>query len=709
MKLRITSWVYVAAAVICFAACVTVFVEIVNNIGVGYSPKDSWIADALQYKHELCQRTTSPKIVVIGGSEALFSVDSKFLSELTGRPVVNCATHAGIPLRFYPEILEGKVNPGDYVICSLAFTSHHNETERKLFSDLIIPMYWNQRFPDFKSALTWSEMKELYACYGVQWINDSLFRDRSRDVGKLEDAYAAWSSKTDVERKHYGYYYYTMNEHGDRLSQGCKYPVWTTKSGLKRTNSDISTGCTVEFQRSVDRLRDFAVRKRALLIFVCGNLYHYSEFKSLGVFDKRLKEEAGVDFNCNYATLSFPFRYYYDTQLHMNSCGARLYTYEMAKTVNRRLLKPHPSLSNWPVTVFRERPEAIESAPISLYPHGVLVQDQKFKVHLRVPENLRGKNCVAYFLIDRNGGEGKVVRSVDDNGKPCYVEECAWAQKNELEVHFQADDRDSVRLDFNVARSVGMERVIIDEDDCGHWDFRTGGPYMEGLKGFSVCSYPHGCWSVGTNSLLRLKVARMKEDAELEFCVSSCQIPNYVEVWAQKRKVAHWLFAEKGRAMQEVRIPSELIPANGIVDLEFRVAKTYCPKEAGTSIDPRRLGLLFFEASQLNFKRPSESQYVITLDMNGGVSRSSAHLLLEGGRWQNISAPMRAGYDFAGWKVAEGKILSSALYSMKSGEALKLPTDGSPFGGGKGFCSMKGLTEAGKTVALKAMWVKAAR
>lgn len=63
----------------------------------------------------------SPKVIIVSGSNALFGMDSELLGGLLGRPVVNMASHASLPLDFHAEKVLSVASAGDAVVMPLEF------------------------------------------------------------------------------------------------------------------------------------------------------------------------------------------------------------------------------------------------------------------------------------------------------------------------------------------------------------------------------------------------------------------------------------------------------------------------------------------------------------------------------------------------------------------------------------------------------------
>ena len=84
------------------------------RIAVAPDPKSAYynIID----KEKILQRTSSPKIIFIGGSNLLFSHNSLALQKELGRPVINMGLNGGLGLRFMIEEIKPYTGPSDIII-----------------------------------------------------------------------------------------------------------------------------------------------------------------------------------------------------------------------------------------------------------------------------------------------------------------------------------------------------------------------------------------------------------------------------------------------------------------------------------------------------------------------------------------------------------------------------------------------------------------
>jgi hypothetical protein len=72
-------------------------------------------------KLALAERTPSPKVLLVGGSNLAFSVDSELIEAALGRPVVNMGLAKAVGFRYLLEEVKPFVGPGDIVVVAPAY------------------------------------------------------------------------------------------------------------------------------------------------------------------------------------------------------------------------------------------------------------------------------------------------------------------------------------------------------------------------------------------------------------------------------------------------------------------------------------------------------------------------------------------------------------------------------------------------------------
>jgi hypothetical protein len=84
-----------------------------------YRPDPNGFFAAAIDKHALLAVPSPPRVLLAGGSNLSFGMDSARLSAALGRPVVNLAVHGGLGLSFILAEAKAAVRPGDVVVLSL--------------------------------------------------------------------------------------------------------------------------------------------------------------------------------------------------------------------------------------------------------------------------------------------------------------------------------------------------------------------------------------------------------------------------------------------------------------------------------------------------------------------------------------------------------------------------------------------------------------
>jgi hypothetical protein len=128
----------------------------------GKSVESDWVHHMLLRKEAaLALAPGGPRVLVVGGSGCLFSVDSAVLSRELGKPVINLCTHAGIGLEYFLARARRHARRGDTVLLSIEYRVLHVTDERP---------------PDlgWKYFTTWD--RAYYADLGIPGAYRALYR-----------------------------------------------------------------------------------------------------------------------------------------------------------------------------------------------------------------------------------------------------------------------------------------------------------------------------------------------------------------------------------------------------------------------------------------------------------------------------------------------------------------------------------------------------
>lgn len=80
-----------------------------------------WLYESAIVKHNLIAAIKEPKLVVLGGSNALFGIDSTLLEDTLGIPTINLAIHAGLSFEHLFQEAQQYLRPHDHVLLAIEY------------------------------------------------------------------------------------------------------------------------------------------------------------------------------------------------------------------------------------------------------------------------------------------------------------------------------------------------------------------------------------------------------------------------------------------------------------------------------------------------------------------------------------------------------------------------------------------------------------
>ncbi len=150
-----------------FFTIIFVLIVVINFIGEWQLVKSTYM-EAIVDKHQRVESINEPKILLVGGSNLAFGMDSKVLEQELKVPIVNMGLHAGLGLSFMIEEAKRSVEKGDVIILSLEYflSTEGNYRLKKQTSDFFpeAKRYYDQKpYEDFKMFFetTQSRLKNL--------------------------------------------------------------------------------------------------------------------------------------------------------------------------------------------------------------------------------------------------------------------------------------------------------------------------------------------------------------------------------------------------------------------------------------------------------------------------------------------------------------------------------------------------------------------
>lgn len=261
-------------------------------------------------KVDRLESINQPKIVLIGHSNLTFGINSELIEKAMEMPVVNMGLHGGNGNAFHEEMAKYNVVPGDiYVLCHSDFND-----------DNLIP----------EPMTAWSSIENHPKLWKLLRINDVKTMVRTFSV-YLKKCLGLYSSGTGNQDPTGLYARSAFNEYGDveLLREGSQY-TFESKVGVPGIG-DV----TVE---RINKLNSYLTQRGATLVvagYPIGNgklTVDASEFVN---FQKQLSERLDCPVISNYIDYMFDYKYFYNTNLHLNSEGANLRTEQLVSDLKR--------------------------------------------------------------------------------------------------------------------------------------------------------------------------------------------------------------------------------------------------------------------------------------------------------------------------------------------------------------------------------------
>jgi len=139
--------------------CIIAMLYVLISIIVSKNPQQTNdYLGAIEIKHNRLITLKKSKIILIGGSNLAFGIDSKKMEEDIGRPVINMGLFAGLGLKFMLAEIDTNVKPGDIIIVSPEyFLDKEGEYEIKNLASTLYPpatnYYKRNILDDFRAHL----------------------------------------------------------------------------------------------------------------------------------------------------------------------------------------------------------------------------------------------------------------------------------------------------------------------------------------------------------------------------------------------------------------------------------------------------------------------------------------------------------------------------------------------------------------------------
>jgi len=286
---------------------------------------------ALIDKHARLAKITSPKIVLVGGSNVALGIDSAVIEKVMSRPVVNMGFGCILGLRYMLEEVKGNLSPGDIVVIMPEYdffcvTTNLESNARVNGSSALLNLVLV-----FPQASQW--VLRTYAS-APERIFDFIYDCRRLVVGKVEfyqrvlrSRYDKTFPKTeDLSGGAINMYDHreAYNSHGDMTAHLLK-----ESPGLNGMEV-IAYGNYIFNQEAADVVKNFAAlaAKKNVRVVVAPpplpeRVYNKYKIRADDIF-AHWRAIPNVTVLGSPAQFSFPENYFFDTAYHLTKFGRNL-------------------------------------------------------------------------------------------------------------------------------------------------------------------------------------------------------------------------------------------------------------------------------------------------------------------------------------------------------------------------------------------------
>jgi hypothetical protein len=305
-----------------------------------------WLWDLRFLKQDIAQRTPSPKLVIVSGSNGLFGIDSAELQKYVKMPVANLATHAGLPLDWMLDFAAASVKKGDVLLLPFEWDYYLADYTRPSQWMTRQVVAWDKRYFEDLNPIRKIQFIASMSC--TDFFNNLLTRLDTEQIlrehpnRRLDSREASLDAYYHSDHSQaYGYNYLNINRYGD-IMQNWKPPriVGLDTGGYYSLDSMLEPIVLKKLKQSIDDLQQRGVK--VLVTFPPIAINPVTASKLLK--DKTAKLEdvlrhAGIPLLGNQAEYYFPQSFFFDNPHHLTWEGKKKRTEILGKELSAALAR----------------------------------------------------------------------------------------------------------------------------------------------------------------------------------------------------------------------------------------------------------------------------------------------------------------------------------------------------------------------------------
>ncbi|MBY0568579.1 MAG: hypothetical protein K2P70_14780 [Hyphomonadaceae bacterium] len=311
-----------SVVLVCAAATFAVF---------WFVPEGGTYARATVIKHERLASIEGPKIVLVGGSNLAFGIDTRLIESATQCPVVNMGMNGFFGVRFMLEEVRPELTAGDTVVIALEYDSFFKSVDGTASNLLLVV----KERPEAFDALTWRQRLELAGAMPyvaqqkiLRLLRAAAYGLRDAVLGPDDDDSAPVESDltSEVETAE------GFNAEGDLVSHlGMDWPLEISQG--TPADSPVDPGVIPLLRQFQD---DMAARGvRVMVSYTPLEAYFYARYQSgIDGIERRMRE-AGLNVISPARDYVYDESFFFDTVFHVNADGRAMRSERLAQDINQ--------------------------------------------------------------------------------------------------------------------------------------------------------------------------------------------------------------------------------------------------------------------------------------------------------------------------------------------------------------------------------------
>lgn len=309
MKLFIIKNIIFLSIITCLVAC------LIYLTPPAIVDKDSFMAILID-KHRIADSIKTPKIILVGGSNLSFGIDSKMLRKGLNLPTANMGLHAGVGLDFMLNQAKNVAKKNDVIFLSVEYFISKGHYDLLQHTGSIFPktklFYQESLFLEVQEYI--KTYQESYKNLVDKYLNKADKKSITKTPNKI-NVYSRQAANEDADVVAH------LEEPAREIvfSGIWKYKYW----------DEIAT---------LNAFAKYAKENQIKVFFffpTCSEKQFLSNKTTLLLLEKSLKENLEIPILNTPEQFVYPNSYFFDTNYHLNKIGRAKRTEDMINIVKK--------------------------------------------------------------------------------------------------------------------------------------------------------------------------------------------------------------------------------------------------------------------------------------------------------------------------------------------------------------------------------------